>query len=319
VGPVPAALLRVLGTLQPVLDVVGIYVRDRLAADLGGLQPVVIEYRVKSPQSIYHKLQTGRYSSIVDLDDLIGVKVVLLRRSLLAEAQEIVNGCGLTIVAGPTHPVEPTDFRHREPKISVRPAPDYLSRNPDKAFVLTEVQFTTALQHALDMATHDFDYKGKTYSWGNFRLVAQLRGTLELVDRILDDIGSATMLAEVVASPPDRYVKAQALSLVLRDSFASEALPDDMRRMTDTVADWLDAAGLDSSELPDLLKRHDDLTSALSIDPTAAILGALLRERAGDLCARYEGRLPISDELASLCPGIPEPAEEKRVSFDATP
>lgn len=317
--PVPAALVRVLGALEPVLGAVGIYIRDRLEAELGGLQPVAITYRVKRPESIYHKLQTGRYSSIADLDDLVGVKVVLLRRSLLAEAQGIVNSCGLTIVAGALHTVDPTDFRHREPKLSVKPPPDYLSRNPERAFVLTEVQFTTALQHALDMATHDFDYKGKTYSWGNFRLVAQLRGTLELVDRILDDIGSATMLAEVAASPPDRYVKAQALSLVLRDSFAPETLPDDMRRMTDTVADWLDAAGLDPSELPDLLKRHDTLTSALSIDPTAAILGALLQERAGDLYARYEGRLPISDELASLCPGIQEAAEEKRVSFHATP
>lgn len=278
------------------------YVVGRIQTELAELTPVAIVPRVKSEESIFHKLQTGRYASLDDIDDLVALKVVLLYRRQMTEAQAIIEGSNLT-VTGPTsaRALPPTDFGFHEPKISVLPPPDYLARNSDVQGIVTEVQFTTALQHALDMATHGFDYKGPAYSWGRFRLVAQLRGTLELVDRILDDMESSAVLASNTPTQPPEFHAAEAALRAIQEIFDPQALPKDLRRMTDSVLGWVEAAGVDPAELTAVLSRHKDLTDALSVDPTSAVLGALLREKGEDLVANYSGKLLITSELESIC------------------
>ena len=90
---IPVSLSSSLGLRRPVLDQVMTYAKARLGTELKELAPIVIESRLKSEASILSKLQTGRYGSIHDLRDLIGVKVVLLYRKQLAEAIQIVRVC----------------------------------------------------------------------------------------------------------------------------------------------------------------------------------------------------------------------------------
>ena len=195
------------------------------------------------------------------------------------------------------------------------PSDDYVARNPEVEGVVVEVQFTTALQHALDMATHDFDYKGQLYSWGNFRLVAQLRGTLELIDSILDDVASAAILAESMPAKPPKYGVAESISAILREKFGADALPADMRRMTDVVAAWAEIVGLSAGGLGEVLDRQGDLVDALSLDSTSAVLGALLREHEGVMLTQCDNRLLISSELESLCVEAARVPAERRVQF----
>ncbi len=314
---IPAALTTTMGLRRPLLEKVRDYIVGRVSAELSELTPVTIDVRIKSNDSIYQKLQTGKYSMLSELDDLIGLKVVMLYRHQVLQAQRIIAGCGLAVVKEfQGRSVQQTDFKHREPKLSVLPPDEYRARNSDTEGIATEIQFTTALQHALDMATHKFDYKGSSYEWENFRLVAQLRGMLELADTILDDLDKARMPSEVTLDKPMEFAKASVTLSAITSVFPPEALPSDLRRMTDTVIRWLDAISLRPEDFSTVLSQHTNLVAALSIDPQSAILGALLRENATDLIGHFDGQFCISAELATLCEETSNVPSDRRVSFD---
>ncbi|MGB3731688.1 hypothetical protein [Microbacterium sp.] len=286
-------------------------VEARLRSTLNELNVKAVTFRKKQAASIHQKVQTGKIASPSDIRDLLGFTVVLLYRHEIPLAIELLKSSELQVDDPGPIEVSPSDFRYHEPKVFVRPPASYLERHP---LLVTEceVQFTTVLQHALDAATHDFDYKGRNYSWGNFRLVAQMRGILEMVDRTIDDIDAADMPADATVATPARMLEATDILLVLQEHFP-EKLPDDRRRLTDTVADWMRAANMDLSALNTALTNHADLVRAASLDATSAVLGAVLRE-APSLAETYTGLLFVSEELRSLCEEAENLPSERRVA-----
>jgi len=277
------------------------FVFKRLNADLSEFNVVSITQREKKPESIFQKLQTGKYASIGEIQDLIALTVVVLHRREVQQAVEVVKTSGLVVIEEASRVIEATDFRYREPKLYLTPPSEYLDRNTDLIGITSEVQFTSAIQHALDMTTHDFDYKSKTYLWTNFRLVAQLRGMLELVDSIIDDIGQVSVPNNEVIEAPGRVRFASEILKVLSSTFSAEVMPPDHRRMADTVAAWCTAMSLSPEQLGALLAANGDLVAAQSIDPTSAVLGSLLREDSSLLIENFSGQLFISGELESRC------------------
>jgi ppGpp synthetase/RelA/SpoT-type nucleotidyltranferase len=312
---IPAAFLTSYRLIEPRLTKLLEFIKPRLEVDLSTLHLVSVTGRPKSVESAHQKLQTGKYSNVGELKDLVGITVVVLYRREVQDAIEIVKGSGLGIVLDPPRSISPTDFPYREPKLFVEPPRDYLDRNPDVGGIACEVQFTTAIQHALDMTTHDFDYKGSTYSWDNFRLVAQLRGMLELVDRMIDDIEKVSIPNHEAVDAPAPLLFASGLLAVIENHFDPEALPADRRRLADTTAAWVTAAGLTMQQFDELLTRHADLVNAASLEPTSAVLGALARERVNELLAGFSGRFLISSELESLCPEVSAVPDDRRVQF----
>jgi ppGpp synthetase/RelA/SpoT-type nucleotidyltranferase len=310
----PAALASAYASLRPSLDKLAEYARDRLRAELVPQKPVLIDPRVKDLPSAYQKLQTGHYKSLRSLEDLVGVKVVVLRRSEIEPVAEVVR-TSFQVVREKERVVDPSVFRYRERHLIIKPPTDFLDRNPDLADLLVELQLTSAVQHALDQVTHDFDYKGQTLDWAKFRLVAQLRAALELVDNLLDSMDASAALIEQSVQFPEALLQQNATLGVIAASFQEDALPNDRRRLAETAAGLLAAAGVVPDALPDLLGRHVDLVNAQSINPLDAILGALLREHAPRLIANYEDRFAVSDELLSLCPEVGQIPTERIVDL----
>jgi ppGpp synthetase/RelA/SpoT-type nucleotidyltranferase len=297
------------GRLEKLRD----YAVGRLSAELGSLHVVVVDPRIKDPDTAYQKLQTGEYPNALALDDLVGVKIVVLRRSEIEIAAAIVRS-SFQVVREKARIIDPVAFRYREPHIIVVPPADYLERNPDLDGLKVEVQLTTGVQHALDMATHSFDYKGSTLEWAKYRLVAQLRANLEIVDNILDNMESSAQLIEKSVAFPDDLLEQIKVLEVVSEAFADENLPSDRRRLAETIAIWTTAAGLDADGLRDLLERNADLVSAVSLAPLDAILGALMREHLEALLST-DRRFAISTELASLCPEANQVPDDRRVSL----
>lgn len=297
---IPTRLSIYRSGLEPSLDQLIEFLESRLKSDLHGLNVEAISSRKKTPASIQQKLQTGKVKEVGDLRDLAGLTVVLLFRHEIPEAIDILKKTDLQIDDPGPDEVPPSDFRYREPKLFIRPPRSYLERNPHLTVQECEVQFTTALQHALDKATHDFDYKGRSYSWGNFRLVAQMRGILEMVDRTIDGIESLEITEDPTVTTPQRMVAAAELLPVLESHFR-DSMPDDRRRFAETVLNWITAAGLSTPELNLALTQSADLLAARSIDATSATLGAILRVSSEALLSNFEGRFLVSDELGTLC------------------
>lgn len=311
---VPAELVSQYRLLEPSFVVMRDYVQARLQAELSELSPVAVLPRIKGIQSAYDKLQTGRYRTLLGLSDLVGIKIVMLRKSQVRQAIQIASSV-LEVVEEPTRLIQPTDFSYAEPHLIVRPTPDFCDRHPELRAFGVELQFTTALQHALDMATHDFDYKGKSFSWGNFRIVAQLRGSLELVDNLIDGAETMEQLARENAAVPPEFQRRQDLLGVLLDSFSEDKLPHDLRRMATIIDGWLEACGVSGSDLGDGLVRHKDLVEYVSLNPVDAVLGVLLREHGALLISNTSKNFCVSEELKTLCEEIRFIPEERRTDL----
>lgn len=318
--PVPAELREALALLTPVLKQVKDYLKSRLHAELGFLNPVTITSRLKDDESIYAKLQTGRYDNLLDLNDLVGVKVVLLRRSLLQQAIDALQASSFVVLASNLETeIDPRTFSYHQPHLILRLPNEYVERNPAVGDVRAEVQLTTTLQHALDVATHDFDYKGKSFAWANFRLVAQLRGSLELVDNILDDIESSAKLGRFDPPPPVDLTELQNVLDAMMRRLRIESFPEDYRRMTSTVAEMLSAADVSVADLEEMCERNGDLVTSVSLTPPDIVLGVLLREVGDRLLEGYEGAFCVPDELLTLCEEVRRIPEGRRVVLGYTP
>ncbi len=301
----PAALASAYAALRGSLEKLAAYTQTRLAAELGPANPVVIDPRVKELPSLYQKLQTGRYESLRQVEDLVGVKVVVLRRSEIEPIAAVVRAA-FQLVSEKERVVDPSEFRYRERHLIVKPPEEFLERNDDLAGLVVEVQLTSAVQHALDQVTHGFDYKGSTLDWAKFRLVAQLRAALELIDNTLDSMETSAALIEQSVTLPTELIRQVATLGVLRERFDEEALPRDKRRLAETAAELVLAADLEAADLDSLLRRHPDLVAAKSITALDAVLGVLLREYRTPLLERYGRRFFVSEELLTLCPEAAE-------------
>ncbi|MBE5468648.1 hypothetical protein E3G67_000561 [Mycobacteroides abscessus] len=313
---IPADLLSqhilLSSSVEKLLD----FLKKRLEADLQPINPINILGRPKATPSILQKLHTGRYPTISELYDLAGITVVVLHRRDIRLAIDIVKRSGLQIIKEDIPCIDATDFRYREPKLYIQPPPDYLSRNSDLSEFLCEVQFTSALQHALNKTTHDFDYKGSSFSWSNFRLVARLRGMLELIDSLIDEIETVSVSQHDIIDIPPRLTHSQSVLEILRTFFPPERMPGDQRRFADTVTSWSMAIGLSPDAVRVVIQSSADLVNASSLDPSSAVLGALIRAHGPDLLSNYEGHFLISKELETLCSEVSIVPLERRVELN---
>lgn len=218
-----------------------------------------MSHRIKRVDSAYLKICKGKARKFTDLKDLFGLKLIMLRRADVDEALNFLKSyANIELIDDVDfRRVEPSDFSYREPKVVAREArKDVLNRIPALRDMCIEIQITTSLQHALDISTHDFDYKGKSYSWQNFRKVARIRAIVESVELEIDRIADSEINREFdFGAVPERFEKLECLKekleVYLPNSFSP---PGDIVRYLDIVQKWMilfDMSDNDLSRLTD--------------------------------------------------------------------
>lgn len=296
-------------------DVLAETIKTKTRGELTDFQVVNLTSRVKSVESCYQKLQTGKYESVAQVKDLIGLTVVLLHRKDVGSAmQRLDDSPSFVTEQRDERTILPAEFKHREPKLYLRPRDADLDRHPEWVGLVAEVQFTTAIQHALDITTHDFDYKGSTYKWSNFRLVARLRAMLELVDAMIDDIEAVEIADHEAIRIPDSFRIGQEILDVANEIWEESTLPPDRHRFASTVREWLQHAGLDTGELAALL-RSSAPSAPEHMDCASVILGILLQHGDFDSLIAAESRLAVTTEMEDFFPRSRDVPAEKRVDF----
>lgn len=297
--------------------------KDRLHLTLesAGVDVEVITYRIKSSESVTQKLQTGYYESISDIDDMAGVMVVVSRLSEVSKAMEAVRvserfqalDVESSVNSRNSH-LKPEEMRFHEPKLLLA-LNDVIKPTNGSPHIYCEVQFTTMLQYALNKATHDFAYKSRDENiWSNSRLVAQMRGMLEMIDRIVDDFESAPL--------PERntnigiYQRYEDASKLIVSTFGKNEIKD-LRRASITVVRWCKLANKNVSDLKDALNRNSKLIEKKSMDPVSIIFGVMIKEfGVGWVNNKKDSYFLVTDELLTFVPEVEEIDSEKRVSIE---
>lgn len=229
-----------------------------------------VSYRIKGVGSAYLKVCKGKVHAFTDLNDLFGLKLIMLRRADVDDALSFLKSYKYIECIDDIdfRKLEPSDFSYREPKILVREArKGVLDKNPALRDMCIEIQVTTSLQHALDISTHNFDYKGKNYSWQNFRKVARIRAMVESIELEIDRIAANKINSEFDRGAiPERFNELENLEKELRKALPKEEefpLPRDLVRFLEIIQKWMILFEMEDADLCGLI--NDKCKSILDL------------------------------------------------------
>lgn len=181
--------------------------------------------RLKDTESLFEKIETGRFANWSSLDDLYGCSIVI--PFLEAEATVIdwlkseFDVIDLKL-RGATQK-DPTVFRFDATRVIARLKEPLLAAESPLVKIAFEVQIRTAFEHAWSVATHSLAYKGERVDWSRLRLAAQLKATVEQLDMLV--LGFDAAAAAIHAQKwPDVAVRSKIEDL-FRSRFDRGQLP----------------------------------------------------------------------------------------------
>ncbi|WFU27240.1 hypothetical protein QA649_13820 [Bradyrhizobium sp. CB1717] len=246
---IPQQLISIYSELKPRLDVV----EQRVAASLltysrENMLPFVA--RIKTIESAAEKIESGRYRSFAEIDDLVAVTLVVPTLRHEAEAisycQSIFHIEEVKLRTSVRKP--PELFRFDSTRLyGFLPRPLGLDVDDQETIyeIKFEIQIRTAFEHAWIVATHPLTYKTDVVDWKRIRLAAQMKAAAEQLD--LSVLQFEHLADGIVEAPfPDIQAKreiVQLIELLGRDSvIPSEANPKDMSRFADNLINLLRAS-----------------------------------------------------------------------------
>jgi len=311
---IPQQLIEVYSEVRPYLA----EVERRLAAALQPyaqerLLPLVV--RVKTVESLAEKIETGRYKTFADIDDLVACTMVI--PSLLQE-DDAIEYCQKIFciqeikrrVAGQK---SPDVFRFDSTRLYgfiVKPDGLDESGHPSIYAIKFEIQIRTAFEHAWTVSTHPLTYKSNSLDWKRFRLAAQIKATSEQLDLLI--VQFEQLAAAIPESPWPELARKRAIfeliERLLGDGIVpSEAAPKDMSRFADNLA-ALVRASQGRLRIEDVLRNLDEGLRSFTLE-TFPQSASLLQVCVGILCQgdMLSGPLGkytchVTDQLVQLFP-----------------
>jgi hypothetical protein len=161
-------------------------------------------------------------------------------------------------------------------------------------------------------------YKTDILTWQKERTASELRANLELVDLILSDFLTVAAMQEEKDYEP--YQRRNKIIKLLKDVWGTEKLPEDLRRASIIVENYLKLAEAKVEDLSSwlTLDKYANIVKAVSITPCQIILIILFLEKGAYIeNVRRENRcLLITDEMIDICPELKRIDPSCRVNID---
>ncbi len=226
-------------------------------------------WRLKELESFALKIETGRVSNPVALEDFFACTIVVPTLSRIGDAEQLIT----------TH----FDFRERRPpddsqtskRSSSFPFDDlrlYVARRPaasgrdaDLDGTVFEVQIKTVLQYAWIIATHDLIYKTNTVSWPKERIAFQIKAMLEHAE-------IAIAAAEQLSDSPSVAKKDKwtdniiAIINQIECFWPEDQFPEDRKRLAENIFGLLRTADLPANRLVTLLEAEKSRNGMIPTD-----------------------------------------------------
>jgi len=289
-------------------------INERLEARVrelfGGSKPEAWFYRgrIKPMESFAQKLETGRAGDPSALDDFFACTLVVENRTSIKEAKEFVERfCDIVRqrpeIPGETHK-RPDSFPFDDLRLYVR----LRAIRPDEPIseVLFEVQIKTFLQYAWGIATRHLIYKGDQVSWGKARVAYQVKAMLEHAEVSIAEVDAFAGSDALALNDPTTLMQNKVLDW-FRDRWHPEQLPEDRRRLVDTLLHISRSLYLSIDDIIEAVERDTERGDGINLrnlSPYGIVLHALFVHRTTavhkflrDRNTRQKLRLFLTDEM----------------------
>ena len=188
--------------------------------------------RIKTIESLAEKIETGRFKSWSNLDDLFACTIII---PTLLHEKEVTKFCKdifqiERITKRGQNPKSPDTFKFDSTRIyaKVRRSEDIDDSELLNIYDITfEIQIKSAFEHAWSVSTHDLVYKNDEIDWKKLRLAAQIKANVEQLDTL---ILAFEQMSTIITECDDSDLKIKRnLSTEINKLFESNKIPAELR------------------------------------------------------------------------------------------
>ena len=240
------------------------------------------ESRLKTRESFTLKLESGKWKCRRDLDDILGVLLVVENHSVLSAAETLIKEYFDVVRRQPPDrkraTISAVSFPFDDVRLCVQWPLNSPVPKPQYRDLLFEVQLRTFLQHAWNVATHDVVYKSDVVGWPRERVAAQMRATLEHVELTLNEIDGLAK-SRILFRYDDETRRIQSVIRLLHKHWDRTRLPVDVKRLATNVSRLLSFMKVSLRRLDGILSEERQLgRGALTenLSPFGTILQSLV-------------------------------------------
>lgn len=316
---IPKSIEAFYGKIGNSLNILKYNIDQTLGNIAEALDIIYVKARIKPKESLIAKVEKEGYKNPADeVEDLVACRLIVKSNSdiagILEKIKEIFN-------------IERQNFRtYRSPREFIYDDIQLILSFKDSPFLSNkeilgkkfELQIRTGLENVLAEVVRKETYKTDILTWQKERTASELRANLELVDLILSDFLTVAAIQEEKDYEP--YQRRNKIIKLLKDVWSTEKLPEDLRRASIIIENYLKLAEAKVEDLSNWLNlsKYTNIVMAVSITPCQIILIILFLEKGAFIKnVRKENRcLLITDEMIDICPELKKIDSSCRVNID---
>lgn len=314
---IPKTIEAFYGRIVDSLNVLKYDVDQTLRNIATSLDITYTDARIKPKESIMAKIEKEGYANPAnEMEDLVACRLIIKSNSnineILEKIEEVFN-----IEKRNIRNYRPNEFIYDDIKLILSFKDNPLISNKDILGKKFELQIRTGLQDALAEVIRGETYKTDILTWQKERTASEIRANLELVDVVLSDFLAISAIQEEKDYEP--YKRRNKIIKLLKDVWSAEKLPEDLRRASIIIEEYLRLAEASVEDLSNWLNlnKHTDIVNAVSITPCQIILIVLFLEKGAFIKNVTEEKrsLLITDEMIDICPELKKIDTSYRVNI----
>jgi len=238
-------------------------------------------HRLKEEESFALKIEAGRVDNPARMEDFFACTIVVPTVSQISEAEQLLEEMYKVQTRRPpqdetTHK-KASDFVFDDLRLYLKRGGSETGRNDDLEGMVFEVQIKTILQHAWGIASHDLIYKTDNVSWPKERIAFQVKAMLEHAEIAIAE--AKCLAASPAISKKDRNTDSTLEVIqVLRRFWSADRLPEDIKRLAESIRGVLKTCDVQTNRLEALLQAEKDRSSGVlpkNLSPYAFLVQAL--------------------------------------------
>jgi ppGpp synthetase/RelA/SpoT-type nucleotidyltranferase len=194
--------------------------------------------RVKKLESLALKIETGRFSDNLHVEDFFACTIVVATFPQIEEAEKDIRSHFTVVERRPENANKTrnraSDFVFDDLRLYCIYKVPEAKRDKVLDGLKFEVQIKTVLQHAWAQATHDLTYKSETTSWSRDRIAFQVKAMLEHAEIAISE-ASRLASAPAVAKDDEKTSDIRLIIDKIKEIWDQDKLPSNLKLLAENI------------------------------------------------------------------------------------